>query len=254
MSYILDALNKAEQERRIGEVPNLDTQHKHEITPNKNIWPVVAVIALVVNAGLIGFAVHVFYPGKTTENTPAINEVKAVDPVTNQQTLNASPQGLPHIDVSAATQQKINPQTNLPVPTPTIKKKPKETADKRIVQPLALQAKSISNRPDASEQKTVNKENRNLESAQSASQTNSEPDNTPVPLLLEKSSEFQQSMPKLNIDVHVYAKKRAKRFVLVNLRKYHEHDKIMEGLYLEEITSDGIILRYHNERVKILKP
>src|SRR5262245_48879194 len=50
MSYILDALKKAEQQRQREKVPTLATVHTAPVTPPRQYWPWVAAGVLLVNA------------------------------------------------------------------------------------------------------------------------------------------------------------------------------------------------------------
>lgn len=72
-----------------------------------------------------------------------------------------------------------------------------------------------------------------------------------VPLLIEKPFEFQQAMPRISLDVHVYSDTPKRRFAIINMKKYRERDKIDTDLYLHTITPDGVVLQFRNELVKI---
>jgi general secretion pathway protein B len=56
------------------------------------------------------------------------------------------------------------------------------------------------------------------------------------------------SLPELHLDVHVYATKPADRFVYVNMRKYHEGNALPEGVTVERIRRDGVVLNYQGVR------
>jgi general secretion pathway protein B len=48
--------------------------------------------------------------------------------------------------------------------------------------------------------------------------------------------------------VHVFATKPADRFVYINMRKYREGAALADGLTLERIRRDGVVLNYHGLR------
>jgi len=49
-------------------------------------------------------------------------------------------------------------------------------------------------------------------------------------------------IPQLMINSHIYSQIESKRSVVMNNREWHEGDVITDGVYLKEITPDGIML------------
>jgi general secretion pathway protein B len=70
----------------------------------------------------------------------------------------------------------------------------------------------------------------------------------PARLLSEMPSGFVTNLPSLNIDIHSYDKDPVKRYVLINMEKYHEGDYLAEGPRLIEIRPDGVVLEHFGER------
>ncbi len=60
----------------------------------------------------------------------------------------------------------------------------------------------------------------------------------------EMPHDFRRSMPKLDVNVHVYDVNAENRFALISLQRYHEGDKLNGGVLIVEITEDGFILKY----------
>ena len=58
----------------------------------------------------------------------------------------------------------------------------------------------------------------------------------------------QQTIPEHRLTVHVYSATPEQRFVIINSRKMREGDRSREGLLLEEITPDGVILEFRGQR------
>lgn len=56
------------------------------------------------------------------------------------------------------------------------------------------------------------------------------------------------SVADLRIDMHVYSSDAAKRFVFVNMKKYREGDRLIEGPTIEEITPSGVIMVQQGNR------
>jgi general secretion pathway protein B len=51
-------------------------------------------------------------------------------------------------------------------------------------------------------------------------------------------------LAELHLDIHVYSDDPAGRFVFINMVKHREKSRIAEGPIVNEITRDGVILRY----------
>ncbi len=51
-------------------------------------------------------------------------------------------------------------------------------------------------------------------------------------------------LAELHLDIHVYSEDPAGRFVFINMVKHREKSRIAEGPTVNEITPDGVILRY----------
>lgn len=66
-------------------------------------------------------------------------------------------------------------------------------------------------------------------------------------------ADFRASVPPLSLDVHVYAAANTSRFVLINMKKYHEGEKLAEGPQLVEITPDGVIMSYQGQQFRIAR-
>jgi general secretion pathway protein B len=58
----------------------------------------------------------------------------------------------------------------------------------------------------------------------------------------------QPALPDLHLDVHVFATNPADRFVYIDMRKYREGAALADGLTLERIRRDGVVLNYHGLR------
>jgi general secretion pathway protein B len=58
-------------------------------------------------------------------------------------------------------------------------------------------------------------------------------------------------VPDLHIDMHVYAKQPADRFVFINMHKYTEGQTLAEGPRLDEITPDGVVLFYKGQQLRL---
>jgi hypothetical protein len=60
------------------------------------------------------------------------------------------------------------------------------------------------------------------------------------------------SLPSLRLDLHVYAANPQDRFALINMRKLHEGDSTADGVHVDNITPDGVIMSHNG--MKFLLP
>lgn len=74
--------------------------------------------------------------------------------------------------------------------------------------------------------------------------------NANVPWLTESDTLLQQRFLNLKLDVHVYADKPQDRFIFINMTKYREGDATPNGLHVEEIMPDGVVLSYTGTRFR----
>lgn len=65
-----------------------------------------------------------------------------------------------------------------------------------------------------------------------------------LPSLIELRANGTLQLPNLHVDIHVYSDVPADRFVFINMNKYKEDSRLVEGPVLKEITSDGVILEF----------
>lgn len=242
MSYILDALNKAERERKRGAAPALESGPivTSDVSTPHNPWPWIALLAVVFNAALAALLVWSSLQDKpgVAEQAP-VTAVPTPPPAAATAPLNSAPPAEP-----AAPPQPKDPLDTLRPAQPTA---PKSTIPLMTDAELQQQARSR----ELEEQAVA---------AQAAAPPPPEPrDETPppletIPLQIELPPELQQALPPLRVDVHVFDDARANRFVMINLRRYREGDEIAPGLTLERVTKEGMVLIFRGERFRFLNP
>ncbi|WP_419620942.1 general secretion pathway protein GspB [Thiolapillus sp.] len=74
-----------------------------------------------------------------------------------------------------------------------------------------------------------------------------------VPLLSELPLEFRRQVPKLNINVFVYADQSPQRFVIVDMVKYRAGQNI-QNMRLKEILADSLVVEYMGKTFRIRRP
>jgi general secretion pathway protein B len=56
------------------------------------------------------------------------------------------------------------------------------------------------------------------------------------------------NLPQLRLDLHVYAAKPQDRFALINMHKMHEGDSLQDGVRVESITPDGVVMSHNGSK------
>lgn len=78
MSYILEALRKAERERSLGQTPDLRTLHNAPVALRRRLWPWLLTVALLLNVAVLAL---LWLPGRESALTvpaPAASAPPAV--------------------------------------------------------------------------------------------------------------------------------------------------------------------------------
>ncbi len=63
-----------------------------------------------------------------------------------------------------------------------------------------------------------------------------------VPTINDLTPQATAGLPQLNLDLHVYGTSPSDRFVFINNRRYLEGGSTPEGVRVERITPDGVVL------------
>ena len=239
MSYILDALRKAERERHLGQAPNLTAAPMlDELRP----WRVSPWLGagLGLGLGLSGalLAVWLNRPAPPVAALPAA-PVTSPPPVTQPVTALEAPR--------VATPPVVKPTAPAtpPVVKPTAPASPpprREPAAK-VIAPEPLRSSPAPTRP----------ERREPPARQSVTPgvVTIAPPSEPIPLLDTLPASARRGLPALNLDIHIYSPDPQQRFVVINGRRYREGERLSEGLVLETVTGDGVILRQGSQRFRL---
>jgi general secretion pathway protein B len=225
MSYILDALKKADQERTLGDVPDLEAAHwgeRHRKRSYRWVW--VLGVLLLINGALL---VMLFGRDDTalsgSDELPAPSESMPVTPVPREQAVTPPPR------------EVTRPRE--PVYVPRVPARRSTTN--------VWQAPTVVNQPQP---------------AATTPPPVFVPPPTPVPVPAsgvpwwnDLSLEFRSGFTLPHIDVHVYSDEPGRRFILVDLQKFREGETLDSGAVLEEILPDSIQLYYQGTRFRMEK-
>ena len=243
MSYILDALKKAERERGAAQVPTLMTVHDSPRESSSARFWILSACALLAASALLWLIVSLTMDKKTSR--PAVSLLKEVDVIQAEPV----PETVPSIAPSGEPPKPVMPSGNEPLrAAPTAAKSPSA----RIPQ-VELPGKLPS--PDASH--TAIPKAPAPESSVSGARTVSTQAAPKAAAAAadsaSKPASLQQAMAELNMTILSYADEKSERMAFINDRKYVEGD-LVDGLYLvESITAEGVVLSYQGERA-MLRP
>lgn len=234
MSYILDALKKADQDRTLGKVPDLEVAHWGERRSKRSYrWVWVLGALLLINGALLVMLLGYDDAGVSSGDglsgpvdsmpvTPVPRAESVMAPAPREIARPREPVYVPSL-VPAR-----QPATVKQAPSPVI---PAETAAN---QPMPVAPSPAFVRPPAP-------------APTPATATSS------VPEWSDLSLEFRSGFTLPHLDVHVYSDNPEKRFILVDLQKFREGDTLGSGAVLEEILHDSIQLYYQGTRFRVEK-
>jgi general secretion pathway protein B len=269
MSYILDALKKAESDRKLGSVPNIHTQAvvAAESDRGASRWATRwtwAVLALLTSGLLV---IAWYQPWRTVPAPLSSGELSrpslptGAEPAlpprsisnTTEPVLVPLPTTTPPTTIVAAPPQPHLPRVTEPVPVPV----PAPLAAKPV-QPKsapALSAKTnnkpIENQPPQPLAGAV------APPEKTAARPPESPRETPasaearVPNLRELPQNIQAEIPPLAVTGYIYSKNEADRSVLINNKLLREGDQAAPGVVLEKMTSKEAILNYKGYRYRL---
>jgi general secretion pathway protein B len=234
MSYILDALKKAERERGIAQVPTLMTVHDSRAPESRRWWSVSAA-AILLAAIVISFSLFLTKKDSGPVRTQSSAEINrqgnsvqapppAVTPSPERKAI--APPGAREAAASAPSLPEyppINPPERRAVPAAGragVPRPNRQQADSNLMKESGLQAQPDDFNPEEAEAE---------DSAKPA-------------------VSLREAIAELKMTLLSYSEDRSERLVFINGRKYVEGDYV-EGKYLlESINSEGAVLSIQGER------
>ena len=229
MSYILEALKKADQDRDIGAVPGIATPHEVERPRGRSrrwLWIISAL--LIVNVVLVVMLLKDRF-AEAPDTAEVVPERPAapvsLQPPPTRQAGEAGIGALPSQEQRVPTggQRMLSSGDSATLPEP---------AEPRESRPLSRPEENIDTRPEpkAAEQGA-----------------------TRLQSWYELPSEFRSGLTLPRLDLHVYSDDPQSRFILVSLKKYREGERLESGLLLEEVLPEGMVMSYRGERFLVEK-
>jgi general secretion pathway protein B len=272
MSYILDALKKADRERHLARVPTLGTVHSPAAAPRRRLWPWLVSAVLVANAALAAALIlrspapvsvaHSRTPvesGVAVDSSPAPTAAPvspaAPAPTSAALGVGQAPRGRVEQapDVRAAETSPAPATAALPERTPAPSVAPAPAP--RPAQAEPAQRPEPVPRPTPERSEAVTQEQPPAATGRPAAPaaprpaepvTPAPPPSSPAPS--PETAAAPASIPKMKLDVLVYSDIPAERMVFINGSKYVQGQRVDGKFLVEEITPEGPILSYQGQR------
>jgi general secretion pathway protein B len=234
MSYILDALRRAERERNLGKAPSLQVVMQHDTAEHPRNTARIVLIAVTLLAVVGAIAALLLRPKPPVEaaaavivETPAAAEAEATAPTD----LVTDP-GLSSLDDLAEPEPA-------PIPAGDVEAEAGEIAEPDIaLEPQDLQQASPAAKPAAAATEPVSPEPPPMAEAAAGD----------LPLLRDLPAEYRADFPALSVEVHVFDRLPEKRWVMIGSRRYREGEVLSEGPRVASITEDGIVFDYRGQQ------
>jgi hypothetical protein len=273
MSFILDALKKSESDQQRQSGPAL---FEVKVAPPKSrfpVWAIAIVALLVVNMIIVGWmllrrASHgddtnaantppalgtTAAPAVVNNNTPAA----ATYPVTagapsfngNPPPGSVSPANVPPASSPAAGQQQSWPPSNQQGMGAAQPRGPERDLNEPTLAGNARQDGAANSEPAADPAANPDDYAPAADPGSSAFKGHVKR-GTESGLVLYQDAALTPgaNLPNLRLDLHVYAVKPQERFALINMHKVHEGDSLQDGVRVEAITPDGVVMSHNGSK------
>lgn len=266
MSFILDALKKSESERQRHTGPALFEVKVAPPASRFAFWATLLGALLVVNLGIAAWVLlhgsHAAQvPAAAAARTTAVAQRPAAATQTGAPTGAAAGTGYASAartgtaapaGYAAAPSNAVPPNAAPSNPTALSSASPSGTAQgggadvnpddyAPAVEPGSVAASTQGGAPSAGAQGSAATPNVVRATASG------------LPTYQDVAAEPGVNLPRLRLDLHVYAADPAKRFVLINMHKLRVGQSLPRGVRLEDVMPDGAELSYHGKRFVLLR-
>lgn len=224
MSFILDALRRAESERARGQVPGLHDQPPLPAAAvPRSAWPIGAW-ALLAGLVLLLAAAALWWLRPQAAMVPVSGQTAAPAPIANSAVpavVSAPPAAVvPPVAPPRATAPLLPQVVSAPspvVPVPVAAAAPSSAAAP-VLAPPPVAAREVA---------------------------------SPVVKLAELPADQRREWPNLTLGGSVWSESAANRFVMVNGLLLHEGEAVAPGLVVERIGPKAVVLRWRDRRVEV---
>ncbi|WP_163338225.1 general secretion pathway protein GspB [Desulfopila sp. IMCC35008] len=220
MSYILEALKKAERERRKDSVPDLQAHHTPYPAPGRKYSYPQKPVTLLIGTLILFLIAASFLMYMRRE--PILEQKTTLPGVMTQENRPES-------------RQQIQQETPQEIPVPQIESQPQQHVRQVQVKPQKV---IVEPRPIIIEEKTV----------VTPPPPFSRQQELQLPSYDDLATTISDHLPRLSLAGHTYSDDPGQRMIIINNRIVREGQGLGNGLRLEEITWDGLILSFKGTR------
>jgi len=262
MSYILDALKKSEKERQRGTAPDLLTVQEPVLREKKKrrVWPYIIFAVLILSVGLAALRLIPWQSNneKAGTSTAALQKsgpkpAESLQPEDSQTITTQAEIKKQEVPPPASTTR----EKSLKTPLAITKKEEKPVEQKAIVQSKIQEQPAVKKaaQPQTSQPALNPGVPASAPSTVSPDVKPVQNDPAPVPGKIYQSGDLpaslRQNLPAVTMSIFMYSEDPASRMVRINGQTLREGQYISDGLKVEEIKPDGVILNYKNYRLHI---
>ena len=241
MSYILDALRKAERERAQSAAPGAawkPSPQPGNARPGRYRPLLLGVLCALLAAALLITSAH--DRSKAAAEGAAQQAAAAVAPSTAAGDT---------VDDNAMTLQQQNPATLDDVVDNADAAAPQDeraALSAMVVHPNPAPAPAETATPDD----TASADPAPAAPAAEVERVQLQPAPPPqIPRLKDMPADYRAAFPAFTLDVHVYDTAPQKRFIMIGGKRYNEGDTLGDGPRVAQIVADGVIFDFRGEQV-----
>jgi general secretion pathway protein B len=256
MSYILDALRKADAERERGNVPGINAQPMFGAAPPRSAPPasrpwwawliagVVVILALAVAALL--------WRLNSTSSARTSGEQTGAGPASAPTAVFAASGAAPAVTAvpPAVASQPEGAKQPIAREAPVVHKpKPAETpASKSLLSKPPTQSAQTSNAVPGSMSGTAPKSQGQEQARSAAGALTSTSGESHVYTVNELPEDIRRQLPALAVGASIYSNTPANRILIINGQVLHEGETVISGLVLEQIKLKAAVLAFKGFR------
>lgn len=253
MSYILEALKKAESERKLGSVPNMHAQPLATASDaGSPLWRSPLAWGVLIAALLSAAVITWLAPWQADQRSTTAVAPQSPQASSGNVSANTRPEVAPTPPV-AAPDIAPPPIAQAPVDTQAPARQedvvPEEPAKPKAVPKPVIKKKSEPAKAAETEQPVERK--KEVAAAPAAPAVPAAPPEPRPPALRELPDNIQREIPPLVVGGYIYSSVPAERSVLINNRLLREGSEIAPGLTLEKMLPKEAVLNYRGTRYRI---
>jgi general secretion pathway protein B len=265
MSFILDALKKSESDRQRQSGPSL---FEVKVAPPRRtlpVWAVVVAALLLINVVVISWMLlrhpATQQPASPQDTAPARSAAQPGAPASAPAEATAStvpPLATPPVQQGArppdGTQppagaaQAAAPPGAAPLTAAPLSAAPLTTAPPATPRGTALPTGSAEQSPGQATAAGAGGPGGDPSDTAPAVEPPANAQSGSGDLPLYQQIVGSAGLPDLHLDLHVFAARPQDRFVMVNMHRLGEGDSLPNGVQVQAIRPDGVVLSYHGTR------